>query len=383
MARWETAQMSGFDKSKGRGNFSRVKKDDGWTSANAFVAHVVDTALAAVDSTPQPVQFRPSSFPHCALLHSLAAYDDVSASAYMELQKKKTYGFDFYVSVGTAVHEVIQRYIAEISTAGTHVFATWVCTSCRHAISWAMRPAVQTCPKCKKGSLRYEELTLEGTQLSGHADMVLCQKIKKNGKIKRLYHLLEFKTTSEDTLRDAVTGAANPKGYLPQEKHTVQVGIYTALLRRMGIRVSTVSLIYISRDKAAQSVTAPPLILTKKVNGTYIDFYDDHLTRAEEAFAAMQRHAQLGSNFDATSFVSDLWSLRPCKSQEEYEAYMAKGFFNAACPFAASGACWKRNVGTTPGRLLLKAASQAGVRPLQLAVKLAACGKSSSTRDAG
>ena len=157
-------------------------------------------------------------------------------------------------------------------------------------------------------------------------------------------------------------GTLNPKGYLPQEKHTIQVGIYIAMLARHGIKVSSASLVYISRDKAAVSYTSPPGVFSAPVDQAYIDFFEGHLSRAEDAFDSMLHHAG-AKTFDPKAFVADIWRNRPCRCSADYQQYMKLGFFRSDCPFGEKGLCWKDDAKTVP-RMLLKSVTAKGQAPL-------------------
>lgn len=139
-------------------------------------------------------------------------------------------GGSFYVSVGTAVHTVMQRYLSQSG----QFLADYECKEC------GTKYPLSHTTECCGFPTEYEEVTIDvGTKkgrhgIQGHIDGIFRDS-------KGAYWIIDFKTAS-------VAGATS-KEKSPGEGYMRQVRAYAVLLRKQyNITVKGVMLIFIPRD---------------------------------------------------------------------------------------------------------------------------------------
>lgn len=130
----------------------------------------------------------------------------------------------FYTSVGSAVHEVIQRFLAPSGK----FLADWKCRICgRHR-------KLSTKSECCEFTMDYHEVLIDYKGVVGHIDAIFKD---KRGK----YWILDYKTCT-------ISGAGY-KQKSPGAAYIEQVETYALLLwRQYGIRVEGVMLMFLPRD---------------------------------------------------------------------------------------------------------------------------------------
>jgi len=84
---------------------------------------------------------------------------------------ERHYSFDAYVSVGTALHEVNQRWAGRQGW----LYGMWKCRKCK-AVTQEQLGMPLACPSCGHRKMEYEEYSLvqEHTGLTGHCDGIIC-----------------------------------------------------------------------------------------------------------------------------------------------------------------------------------------------------------------
>lgn len=294
--------------------------------------------------TEEELKFEPraSSLPFCPLLELINA---VKGEKF-----RKDYSFEFYTRVGTAIHSAVQ-FAFPRSRYGKNVFGNWKCDRhadpfdpCNYIKKMCKRPDDLVCPKCKKGLLEYDELTLMWTHkdddrafISGHCDLIT--------KHANRFVLWEFKSTSSFNID-------NPHRFLPYAKHLFQKWAYACMLDRMGMRPDYVALVYYSRDKAGEdpqkSGTGVKDVRarTQKV-GIYFKVTDEALKLMRELLdetvegvrlaQIIQRKIAKGQEPKKETVLA-LADARPCHQKSDYKTYMKYGFgFNEECPYAIPG----------------------------------------------
>lgn len=132
--------------------------------------------------------------------------------------------FAYYVSVGTAVHTVMQNYLSQSG----RFLADYECKECgkKYPLSHTV--------ECCGFPTRYEEIGLNFGGVVGHIDGVFKDS-------KGHYWILDFKTCS--------VAGASAKEKSPGDGYKYQVRAYAYLLKRQyGITVKGVMLFFIPRD---------------------------------------------------------------------------------------------------------------------------------------
>lgn len=129
----------------------------------------------------------------------------------------------FYVGVGHAVHDTMQKYLA----LSGKLVADYKCRKCNkwHRLS--------TKSICCGVPCEYHEVSIDYKGIQGHIDAIF--------KVGNRYYIVDFKTTS-------VKGVASKKNK-PGKGYVRQIEAYAYLLwKQHGIRVSGVMLCFIPRD---------------------------------------------------------------------------------------------------------------------------------------
>jgi hypothetical protein len=130
----------------------------------------------------------------------------------------------YYVAVGHAVHDVMQRYLALTGT----LLADYTCRECGK--KWPMSHKYECCDLPTK----YDEIEIRFKGIVGHIDAVFKD---RQGR----YWIVDFKTCS-------ISGASTKKTN-PGQNYMRQVKAYAYLLwKQYGIKVHGVMLMFLPRD---------------------------------------------------------------------------------------------------------------------------------------
>lgn len=157
----------------------------------------------------------------------------------------------FYVTVGTAVHTVMQTYL---SMSGQFL-ADYECREC------GKKYPLSHVHECCGFPTQYEEVNLDYKGIQGHIDGIFKDRLGR-------YWIIDFKTTS----MTAAPGKVNKPG-IGYER---QVMAYAWLLRKQyGIKVEGVMLIFIPRDNPKDPVIWEALMTPKMWERAYSDLKKD------------------------------------------------------------------------------------------------------------
>jgi hypothetical protein len=149
-------------------------------------------------------------------------------------------GMAYYVSVGTAVHEVLQKYLA---SSGTFL-ANYTCLECGeiHFLSHVY--------ECCGFPTKYDEVDINYKGVKGHIDGIFKDAQDR-------YWIIDFKTTS--------LSASKLKTTKPGVGYVRQVEAYSLLLyKQYKIKVAGMMLVFIPRDNPRLPVIWEQLF-TKKI----------------------------------------------------------------------------------------------------------------------
>lgn len=136
----------------------------------------------------------------------------------------------YYVSVGTAVHTVMQTYLAQSG----RFLADYKCRECGAEYPLSHQH------ECCGFPTQYEEVSIDYKQIKGHIDGIFKD---KQGN----YWIIDFKTTSLD--------GAGKKLKDPGLGYRLQVLAYAYLLwKQYGIKVKGTMLVFIPRDNPKKPV---------------------------------------------------------------------------------------------------------------------------------
>lgn len=332
---------------------------------------VVDSVYDVVSHEQALWKPRASSLPICV---PLMLQEFLSGKKF-----EKDYPFDFYTRTGHAMHETLQGNFPK-SSHGDKVFGNWRCSNyndpkkpCSYYIEYTTVSDLN-CPKCKTGKLEYVELELfykskkdKTAVISGHCDLVSCF---GKGK-KKKYVVWEFKSTSDWNVK-------NPSRFLPYVKHLYQAWAYALMLTDMGYRPSYIAIAYFSRDKARRGsatkkrssfggIAVGASKPTQKEMTSEVKYFkvtDKRLKVIREIMEYEVEQVRLGqavlNKKDVKANLLKLHKQRPCKSQIQYESFMAHHWFSTEkCEFAKPGrlgGCFTDDVKTKLFKKTLKLA---------------------------
>lgn len=238
---------------------------------------------ALPELTPHPRRLRVSGLPYCGL-------KDAYLKMIGHVEEDRDAGMSYYCGVGTAAHEVFQRWLG----LNGRVYGDWKCRSkkCGHAVRFSEQ---HLCPKCGS-EMQYEEFTVKAFKyLSGHTDGLFRS---KDGR----FWLIDYKTCSVRIIE-----TQHKHKMLPYRKNVHQISAYVPLLeRKLKIEIAGWMLIYIARDNPwCFKVTGEVMSETEK------DATFQKLRRYDRQF-------EIVNELDNFAQVAWLAKNKLCKSHEHY-----------------------------------------------------------------
>ncbi len=179
-----------------------------------YYQKMLTSSIIEKDRLPQ---VRASAVPFCPKKYLYSFYEN-----YKNGGSPFDYPFDFYVTLGTAIHSLIQRWLTRPLENKDILFGHWKCTNwnCKHMTLYKIGPI--TCPNCKS-EMTYEELKIDflNSIMEGHCDgVVLDIENIVDGVVQGW--VLELKSTS-------IWNINNIKE--PKYEHNLQASIYVSALR--------------------------------------------------------------------------------------------------------------------------------------------------------
>lgn len=256
---------------------------------------------------PHPRRLRVSGLPYCGL-------KDAYLKMTNHVEPDSDAGMSYYCGVGTAAHEVFQRWL------GTHgrIYGDWKCRNrkCRHVEHFSRK---HRCPKCGH-EMKYEEFTVKAFKhLSGHTDGLFRSKDRR-------FWLIDYKTCSVRIIE-----TQHKHGMLPYRKNVHQISAYVPLLeRKLRIEIAGWMLIYIARDNPWCFTVLGETMSDAEKDATW-----QKLRRYDRQFDVV-------GNLETFEQVQWLAKHKLCKSHEHYIDEI-KG--HQGCPLAP--VCFSRQLQPT------------------------------------
>ena len=264
---------------------------------------------------PKVHQLRCSSLPWCGL-HSFVHDTD----------RTDSYTSDFYTSIGTAIHETIQKWLAIDLEYARDVYAHWVCSDpkCKHDHGECWHPG--ECSACKSTKLTYNECTITYRSLTGHTDLI--RRINnKNHAV-----LIDFKST--DLFKDV-----KQKGFRSwttnfevNKRYPIQIRSYCALLRKTKkLDIRGWMLTFIDRATPPNKPNGKPKIVSEKWTPSLQKEFMNYLDSTNEnwkTFEKLQIAISEGDKGEASDCLKSLIVNRPCQSRDDYDSWMTAAFFD-------------------------------------------------------
>jgi hypothetical protein len=286
---------------------------------NKYIENVVtklyNNSIENDFSKKEKYEFRSSNLPFCPVLYLLNRVhsDDI----------KLTFSEEFFTSIGTVVHEILQKYMSNT----VNVIAEWECSVCKHHHKKPQfRP--KKCAGCGVDSskLVMREISLENVYgLSGHLDFVL--QITKGKKPVNV--LLDFKTSTANSIK---TGAG-----LPKARHHLQLQPYAlGLWQKHRLQIHYYVIVYLSRDlpfKGNMRTFGYKVTKDMLVNRAKILKHSNNGKKAVDKFIGNQSIEGLKHIFN---------KYRPCVTRKDYDdpvEGMNLAFYGKPCDFITDKGC--------------------------------------------
>lgn len=258
--------------------------------------------------TDKPRDFRVSGAPHCALRMLLFS------------KSKASYSMDFYTSIGTAVHETAQKWLAVGGYKG-RIFACWKALETGEIIGPCFKDEI---PKSWDNyTVVYEEITINYRGLSGHVDLVVEI-------LPGYFVVVDFKTTD---LSGKKRQYPNWRNFYPASRSSImQISTYATLLRKLfKLNIVAWSLVYVDRGKVISKPDDYHKVTVRWTPKKHKNMLE-HINRACENNKLLVKLNKIIASSDSYSEEADrllkkLVVNRPCVDEDSYNAYMDYAFY--------------------------------------------------------
>lgn len=230
-------------------------------------------------------QLRFSSFPFCGLYWFLKLPESIQPHT------RKDFGFAYFTSVGTTVHNVFQEAIQSIVPADTRLLHDYVCRryDCGHRHRLRFK-APKACTKCKGELFEAAEVEVSLHGAKGHIDQILVW-VDDDGEMHLI--VIDYKTTTSQKV--------NSKKGIPYKENISQIRSYCAALTDEGYSVSAFVLIYIPRDNPFMP-------------WPYVEMYTDAMYKKDVArIAGYKEQHDAWTAVQASADAIALLDQRPCQ----------------------------------------------------------------------
>lgn len=299
---------------------------------------------AAVPSERKPFEFRVSGLPFCPLLAGLSPLDG-----------KDVYREHYYFGIGTAMHELFQKWLAR-SVSGASMWGDWECGCKRtkrnkdgkllpvHEIVHKVRPDGK-CPGGKEWF--YREVEVEFGNLKGHIDLIWrVPGGYKNGKrLKPWYLVWDWKSTEIDK-ENPKTGKKkktkkigwgayssdeplqSPDDRYPIPSNVVQISTYCAILTsKLKLNVKGWALVYADRSRPIlrhQDMHIVPHAWTPSDQERWEGLTAQACKGAPHALKAVD--LRLKGKAIPAALLKSMVDTRPCRRASDHANYMKADF---------------------------------------------------------
>ncbi len=234
------------------------------------------------------IYLRPSQLPFCPLRFWLA----ISTEG---LTRKSDFYSQFYTSVGTTVHEVIQSHLHR----SKRFISNWHCRICGKTRYFT------TSKKCCGAVPDYREVEINTKGMSGHIDAIFRDR-------KSRYWIVDFKTSSVASL------AAKKRD--PGAAYKEQIGTYAmAVSKKYDIRIHGVCLVFIGRDNPRKRTT------------WWMEFTDDANRRTKLGVANYIKQHKEALRLSTFKELKKLHLTRRCKTSEDVKGFVGNCQYSALC----------------------------------------------------
>lgn len=271
----------------------------------------------------------PSALPFCPLKIAYRRLVDG-----VESERFESFNENFYVNIGSSVHELLQDFIGRMKVeqgveTAVETLGHWKCPDC------GRRRLFTTYKRCKCGGKpKYEEIAIHWRNTIGHMDKVI--------RIGDYLFILDYKTTGSRALYKHRQGEPIGQPYLPYNTNKAQIMRYVGLFERVfakefepggrfeGCVVVGALLVYVSRETVRdKAFVYLPANEKKKAREYKKAVRDDKLfAKMKEAVATRDKEIMV-----------HLIENKACETRDDYDENMHSPFDE--CELSSSCFCPK------------------------------------------
>lgn len=284
-------------------------------SQRSKIEQMIDGFMLAVGEAKKPstrqAEFRISGFPYCPIRRLL-----------FNKPSNESFSMEFYTSIGTAIHETIQKWATESEEARGRIFSCWKIKETEEVIGPCFYKDIPK--KYSNYTIEYEEITIKYRGLSGHVDLVL--EILPNKFI-----IIDFKSTNltRNKLRKPYTWRDK---YPASKSSIIQISSYSSLLtQEFGLNIIGWCLIYVDRGDVISNKDSYHKVLkpwNKKKTRNFMKFVDqacDNNKRLTKLNSIITKSD--GYSSKAEDLLNKIVKNRPCVDEHTYDSFMGLGFY--------------------------------------------------------
>lgn len=224
-----------------------MTKDGVHKKVNRLFQEVISEGRVMEQNDPTRVKsLRVSSFPFCAVQWFLSLPNRTSKASALDAS------FKFYVSVGHAVHDTLQKLLTtlDMSALKAEMIADWRCLACkkkhygnRDIGMHVMQVQPSKCEVCGGDKFEFHEVTVKYKNIVGHVDTIFEITLNKPTKAYpegKAWIVVDYKTAKMKNMGT---------DHMASHHNKSQIRAYVALLKKLGKPVVPfAALIYVPRE---------------------------------------------------------------------------------------------------------------------------------------
>lgn len=284
-------------------------------STRSKLEQLIDSFMLSIGSAKQPStrqsEFRISGMPYCPIRKLLFSKPG-----------NESFSMEFYTSIGTAVHETIQKWATVSDEARPRIYSCWKIKETGEVIGPCFYEDIPK--KYANYTIEYEEITILYNGLSGHVDLVIEILPGK-------FIVIDFKTSNltRNKLREPYTWRNK---YPASKSSIIQISSYSSLLtQEFGLNIVGWCLIYVDRGDVISNNESYYKVLkpwNKKKTKKFMKFIDQacaNNTMLTKLNKIMDKAD--GYSSKAETLLNKIVKNRPCVDEHTYDSFMGLGFY--------------------------------------------------------
>lgn len=278
------------------------------------INQLLDSFLVSMSQTKVPSnrkkEFRISSFPYCPIRRLI----------FNELANE-SFKMSFYTSIGTAVHETIQKWITLNPDIRDKVYACWKIVELNEVIGPCLYKDIPR--KYHNYTIEYEEITITYRGLSGHVDLVIEILPGK-------YLIVDFKTSN--LTKNKIRYPMWQNMYPASRSSIIQISSYSSLLtQEFGLDVIGWCLVYVDRGDVISQATSYHKVLkpwNKKKTKRFMKFIDKACDNNKLVLKLNKiLDKSKGYSEEGNKLLKSIVKNRPCVDDKTYDEWMDYAFY--------------------------------------------------------